>query len=152
MEKVKYVKARAINWIVFWSAVAAIATVINLGLSWYNNQYPVNAQAATSFVVQYSKDKTQIATGTIELAKGTLTYGWTQTKGDKKCKYTLSYKKTNERKYKTLKNNYSFSKNNRHYGPYKIKKINGRTDYNIKCKKTAGKSTTSKIRIDFMIL
>lgn len=136
----------------FFAAVSAIAAVINLGINWYNTNYPVNVDAATSMRIQYSKNTSQIATGTVQLAKGTLTYGWTQTKGDKKCKYTLSYKKTNERKYKTLKKNYSFSKNNRHYGAYKIKKINRRTDYNIKCKKTAGKSTASKIRIDFMIL
>lgn len=128
----------------FFAAVSAIAAVINLGINWYNANYPVNVDAATSMRIQYSKNTSQIATGTVQLAKGTLTYGWTQTKGDKKCKYTLSYKKTDETKYKILKKNYSFSKNNRHYGAYKITKTNGRTDYNIKCKKNRRKINSIK--------
>ena len=152
MEKVRYVKARAIDWILVFTAVAAIAAIIDLGVSVYNARYSVNVEAAKTLELEYSKSSSQSAINTIEMAKGTLYYGWAQMKGNEKCKYTLSYKKTSSSSYKTVSTNYSFPKNKTYYGEYKIKKVNGRADYNIRCKKTAGKSKKSKIRIDFMIL
>ena len=75
MEKVRYVKARAIDWILVFTAVAAIAAIIDLGVSVYNARYSVNVEAAKTLELEYSKSSSQSAVNTIEMAKGTLYYG-----------------------------------------------------------------------------
>lgn len=144
----KKLKARVIDW----AMVAAIAAIIALAVGVYQARYKdYNISGGSTIQCNYSKSKSNTATGTLKPSKGTLYYGWAQTVGNKTCRYTLSYKKVSSKNYKTLRSKKNFSKNNTYFGDYKIDKVNGKTNYNMKCVKVAGKNTNSSVRIDWLI-
>ena len=92
-----------------------------------------------------------IASGVAKPCKGSFYYSLMQSKGKKNCKYTLAYKKTSSGKYTTLTSGKTFSKNGVYTSPKKICRANGKTNYNFKMTKTAGKGTTSKVKVDWLI-
>ena len=150
MDKQKSIKAK-ISVGILIAVLSLIVAVISLGLSFYNNTYNVNAEAAKTLQFDYSKSSPQYGVGTIEPACGTLYYGWSQKKGSSSCKYTLSYKLANKSSYTKLSTK-TFSKNNVYYGEYRVCRPTGHQKYNFKCQKLNCKSTTSRIRLDLMIL
>ena len=124
--------------VIDWAMVAAIAAIIALAVGIYQARYrDYNISGGSTIQCNYSKSKSNTATGTLKPSKGTLYYGWAQTAGNKTCRYTLSKK--------------NFSKNNTYFGDYKIDKVNGKTNYNMKCVKVAGKNTKSTVNIDWLI-
>ncbi len=144
----KKLKVRAIDW----AMVAAIAAILALAVGIYQARYKsYNISAGSTIQCNYSKSKSNTATGTLKPSKGTLYYGWAQTVGSKTCRYTLSYKKVSSKSYKTLRLKKNFAKNNTYFGDYKIDKVNGKTNYNMKCVKVAGINTKSTVNIDWLI-
>lgn len=144
----KTLKARVIDW----AMIAAIAAIIALAVGIYQARYKdYNIDCGSTIKISYSKSSSTTGTGTLKPSKGILYYGWAQTSGTSACKYTLSYKKASSKSYKTLVKGKSFSKNNVYDGDYRIGKVNGKTNYNIKCVKTAGTKKKSEIRIDWLI-
>lgn len=144
----KKLKVRVIDW----AMVAAIAAILALAVGVYQARYKsYNISAGSTIQCNYSKSKSNTATGTLKPSKGTLYYGWAQTAGNKTCKYTLSYKKVSSKSYKILRSKKNFVKNNSYFGDYKIGKVNGKTNYNMKCVKIAGAKTKSTVKIDWLI-
>lgn len=140
------------NVVINWAMVAAIAAILALAVGVYQARYKnYNISGGSTIQCNYSKSKSNTATGTLKPSKGTLYYGWAQTVGNKTCKYTLSYKKESSKSYKTLCSKKNFAKNNTYWGDYKIEKVNGKTNYNMKCVKVAGNSTKSTVNIDWLI-
>ena len=144
----KTVKARVIDW----AMVAAICAIISLALMIYQTRYKdYNIATGDTLVIEFSASGSSKATSTMSPSKGTLYYGWAQTKGNSKCKYQLSYKKTSSNSWKVLADGKKFSRNDRYVGEYKVTKTNGKTDYNLLCTKQAEKSTSSTLKIDWLI-
>ena len=145
----KSIKARAIDILALTTLIVAI---LSLGVSAYMSYYGMkNVTAGKSASYTYSSDRGTTGTATIEPAKGTLYYGLVQLKGNSSCKYTLSYRKLSASSYTVLKSGLTFSSNNKYKGEYKIGSVNGHTDYIFKMTKTAGSSTSSKVRLDWML-
>ena len=145
----KSIKARAIDILALTTLIVAI---LSLGVSAYMSYYGMrNINSAKSGVYTFSISKGDTGSVTVEPAKGTLYYGLVQTKGTSSCKYTLSYRKVSASSYTVLKSGLTFSSNNKYKGEYKIGSVNGHTDYIFKMTKTAGSSTSSKVRLDWML-
>ena len=150
MERIT-IKAK-IAWEIVAVVISAIALVVSIGTTVYNDRYNVNVDAATTVQSSFTNNSSQISTGTFKPCSGTMKYGWAQTKGDSKIKYSLSYKKTSSSKYTCLKSNATFSKNNKYYGEYNVCKVNGKTNYNFKISKNNYRSTASRVVTDLMVV
>ena len=146
------VKAKVIQIVIIIAALSLIVSIIGISLTVINNRYDVNADAAKELKFNFKSSGPQVGTGSMSPSKGTLYYGWTQKKGNTKCKYTWAYKQAKKSSYKTLKSKISFKKNGKWYGEYKIAKTNGKNKYNFKMNKVAGKKTKSEVIVDLMIL
>ena len=132
--------------------IALIVSIVSLTVSTYQTWYSnLGIEAGTTIKMSWDSSTSTTATGTFKPSKGTLTYGWQQKSGTSSCKYTFSYKKNSQSSYTTKRTNYSFAKNNTHYGDWTLCSASGSTTYNFKVVKTAGLSTKSTVWLDLLV-
>ena len=100
MNKKGSVVARVIDWI---GIIGIVLTVITLALVIIQTRYAIkerrNIKGGDELRAVFSPSSVQYFNGTMEPDKGYLYYGWAQVQGNKKCKYTLSYKKATAKKF-----------------------------------------------------
>jgi len=152
MKEQSGIRARSISAALVISLIGLVVTVINLGITLYRVRYDTTSiDAGKTMQFTFTNRTPQTGYGTVSLSKGKMKYGWSQTAGDRTCKYTLQYKASTSSRYTTARSNTGFSKNGVYKGLYTMTSTNGRTKYNILLKKTAGKKKASKIRLDVVL-
>ena len=151
MRKDKRVRANVAVAVVI-SIIACVISALSLGYTAYRAHYQdYNIDAGSTIKMNFNPKSSKTSSFSIAPSKGNMMYGLMQSKGNKTCKYTFSYKQNTHGSYTGLKNNYSFPKNNKYYGPWKICYSNGKAKYNAKVTKTAGTDKESSISLEWMI-
>lgn len=150
-EMKKSTRSRVIEWAIIFTAISSMIAIINVGVSRYQHLHSdKNTDSTGSITVTYDKSKPLTGGGVMEPTAGKLYCGWQQVEGNKKCKYTLKYKKTTEKDFTIIWKDKTFSENKVRTNDIYICTTDGSTDYNIVCEKTIG-GKKSSVLIDWML-
>lgn len=148
----KSIKATSAAWAIAGVIIAAItlgATVVTIiiGVKTYRHRFDTEASASAALEFTLSNGK-ESAAGTITISAGSSTYGYFQKSGPTHTKYVLHRKKSSDKYYNYLKQEFTIYRNNDHQGPYHFANTSYSGKYDIKLEKKNNKLRKTVFEFD----
>lgn len=147
IERRIYLEKLKVAWIPIIGVIISIAT---LALASYNTHYITKGTKESSKwnSVFYVNKKEAIINTQKHWAKGKIYYGLYHYKGPTKTKYSIYYKKGNDKSYK-LHYSGSLAKNKKYYGDYLMHSTNGKDKYAYKLLKKSNLNKQTRMKVEF---
>jgi len=132
------------------SAAALVVSICAFALDkeTYNSRYDADAVAAGAVVYTFKANGKDEGAQSFTSSAGDIDYGYFQSEGTQKTDYTLSYKKTSDSSFKSIKTFTIYSLNN-YTGDFDMTVNNRTCRYDLKLARNNNRSGSQTVEIDW---